>query len=150
MSPEFQKGKNTIQVNASGNMPHLGTMVISANEKKWDRQAAIKDLAKPRKTVPKDFEAMKGPITACRRKLRKKLGCDEILFIKRYPYTANHYYTEFINSKWLPGGGIFILSLKDGTERQIASELKDGVFGRLDISFDAQKVVFDWKSSHDS
>jgi len=147
---DFKKGKNTIKVSASGNMPHLGAMVISENEKKWARQAALKDLAAPRKTIPKNFDAMKGSMAANRQKLRKKLGCDEVVFIKRYTYTANHYYTEFINSKWLPGGGIFILSLKDGTERQIASELKNGVFGRLDISFDAKKVVFDWKSSHDS
>lgn len=147
---DFKQGVNTIKVNASGNMPHICSLVISKNETEWDREAAQMIFKEPARPIPKDFSAMKDQLAVNRQKLREKLGCDEIIFIKRYPYTANHYYTEFINSHWLPGGGIFILSLKDGTERQIATELKDGVFGRMDLSFDAKKIVFDWKSSNDA
>ena len=93
-------------------------------------------------------EELKKKIPAARSSLCEKLGTDEIIFIKRFTYTSNHYYTEYLNSRWLPGGGIFVLSLKDGSERQIATELKNGVFGRMDISFDAKRVVFDWKRSN--
>jgi len=81
--------------------------------------------------------------------VRKTFGADEILFIKRIPYSSNHYYTEYINSRWTPGGGIYVLSLKDGSTRCLTTGLTGGVFGRMDISFDARKVVFDWKRSKD-
>jgi len=84
-----------------------------------------------------------------RARLRTMLGTDEVVFIKRFTYTSNHYYTEFLNSQWKPGGGIFVLSLQDGSTRQLAKELEGGVFGRLDVSFDAKKIVFDWKRSND-
>ena len=88
-------------------------------------------------------------MAGARASLGRMIGTDRILFIKRFTYTANHYYTEYINSGWRPGGGLFVLSLVDGSERQIATELKGGVFGRFDLSFDARRVVFDWKVGRD-
>ena len=88
-------------------------------------------------------------MAATRTRLRQMLGTDEVVFLKRFTYNSNHYYTEFLNSQWKPGGGIYILSLTDGSTRPLAAELKGGVFGRFDISFDAGKVVFDWKRSND-
>ncbi len=70
---------------------------------------------------------------------------DEIVFVRRYTYNANHYYTEFINSDWMPGGNLCVLSLKDGSVRELAPQLKGGVFERFDLSFDAKRVVFAWK-----
>lgn len=149
---EFTQGDNTIQVNTAGNMPHLGGLVVSANSKEWNRDV-FNELFKDKQmleqeSVKEQVERMSSDLAAGRADLRRKLGVDEIIFIKRIPYTSDHYYSEYINSKWTPGGGIFILSLKDGTERQIAAELKGGVFGRFDLSFDAKKVVFDWKRSN--
>lgn len=74
-------------------------------------------------------------------------GVDKIAFVKRKTYTANHYYTEYLNSKYLPGGGIFVLDLNDGSEKNLASELQGGVFERMDLNFDATKVAFAWKKS---
>ncbi|MCF7957245.1 MAG: hypothetical protein K9M57_02220, partial [Phycisphaerae bacterium] len=74
-----------------------------------------------------------------------KVDFDKIVFLKRLTYSANHYYTEYINSQWTPGGNLCVLSLKDGSVQEIVKELKGGVFGRFDLSFDAKKVVFDWK-----
>ncbi len=34
---------------------------------------------------------------------------DKIVFVKRYTYSANHYYTEYLNSRWMPGGGLCVL-----------------------------------------
>jgi len=103
--------------------------------------------------IPSVFEAGAADVTMPARehaaRLRELLGADEIVFIKRFTYTANHYYTEYLNSRWTPGGGIFILSLADGSVRRVATELEGGVFGRFDISFDARRIVFDWKCSKD-
>ena len=70
---------------------------------------------------------------------------DEIVFVKRDTYQSNHYYTDFINGCELFGGNICILSLKDGSVRDVVPSMKHGIFGRFDLSFDAKKIVFDWK-----
>ena len=70
---------------------------------------------------------------------------DRLVFIRRYTYSSNHYYTEYVNARWTPGGGLCVLDLKTGKVRDLAPRLKDGVFMRFDVSFDARKVVFDWK-----
>ena len=72
---------------------------------------------------------------------------DKIVFVKRFTYTANHYYTEHINSRWLPGGNLCVLDLKTGKTTELVPELKGGVFERFDLSFDAKKIVFAWKKS---
>ncbi|MCP4374685.1 MAG: hypothetical protein GY794_00680, partial [bacterium] len=139
---DFIKGQNRVQVNspAKGAMPHLGGLVISVNANQWDKKAF-------KKYFMSNLEKAAERIPAGRGVVRDMIGADEVIFIKRIPYTSSHYYTEYLDTRWTPGGGIFILSLKDGTERQIATELTGGVFGRFDLSFDAKKVVFDWKRS---
>jgi mono/diheme cytochrome c family protein len=77
-------------------------------------------------------------------------GITEILFIRRLTNTADHIYTEYINSRWTPGGGLCILDLKTGKVREIVPELtQNGVVGWIDISFDAKKIVFDFKKGND-
>ena len=73
------------------------------------------------------------------------LGFDQVLFVKRFTYNANHYYTQYVNSAWRPGGNLCVLNLKDGSVRDVVAELKDGVFERFDLSFDAKRIVFAWK-----
>ena len=75
------------------------------------------------------------------------LDFDELLFVRRYTYNANHYYTEYINSAWMPGGNLCILNLANGSVRELVPELEGGVFGRFDLSFDAKRVVFGWKKA---
>ena len=70
---------------------------------------------------------------------------DELLFVKRYTYQSSHYYTDFIDGTENPGGQLSVLSLKDGSVRDILPNMSGGIFGRYDPSFDAQKIVFDWK-----
>jgi hypothetical protein len=88
--------------------------------------------------------------SAVRDELAKSLGTDEIIFIKRNTYDANHYYVEYINATWMPGGGIYVLNLKTGAVRSVVTNLSNGVFRRFDLSFDAKKIVFDFKKSNDS
>jgi hypothetical protein len=76
-------------------------------------------------------------------------GIDKIAFIKRYTYNGGHYYTEYIQGSYQPGGNLCILDLKDGSVKEIVPDMKNGVFERFDISFDAKKLVFAWKASND-
>ncbi len=77
----------------------------------------------------------------------KDLPFDKVLFVKRFSYSANHYYTEYLNSKWLPGGNLCVLDVGTGEVEELVPELEGGVFGRFDIDFDARHVVFAWKRS---
>jgi hypothetical protein len=72
---------------------------------------------------------------------------DRIVFVKRFTYSANHYYTEYINSRWTPGGNLCVLDLNDGSVRELVPELNGGVFERFDVSFDAKRIVFAWKGA---
>jgi hypothetical protein len=78
-------------------------------------------------------------------KLLADAGVEKLLFVKRYTYQSSHYYTDFIDGCENFGGNICILSLKDGTVTELVPSLKDGIFGRYDLSFDGKRVVFDWK-----
>jgi len=77
----------------------------------------------------------------------KRLGTGKIVFVKRKTFRSAHYYTEFFFVRWLPGGGIFVLDTQTGKVREIPTGLKDGVFDRFDVSFDAKKIVFAWKKA---
>ena len=77
-------------------------------------------------------------------------GISELLFIRRLTYNGNHIYTEYVNSQWMPGGGLCVLDLRTGKVREIIPELSQtGVVGWFDLSFDAQKIVFDFKQGPD-
>ena len=76
-------------------------------------------------------------------------GVEKIIFVKRFTYNANHYYTEFINSRWMPGGNLCALSLRTGEIEDLAPSLDGGVFGAFDVSYDARRVAFAYKSSKD-
>ncbi|TKG95113.1 hypothetical protein EYV94_10385 [Puteibacter caeruleilacunae] len=78
-----------------------------------------------------------------------KKGIKELVFIKRKTLNGNHIYTEYVNSTWKPGGNICVLNLKTNEVREIVPELNGGVFNRFDISFDAKKIVFDYKASNE-
>jgi hypothetical protein len=77
----------------------------------------------------------------------KKYGFSKILFVKRFKYTSNHYYTDFINSQFMPAGNICMFDLTTGEVTEIVKGLEGGVFGRFDLSFDATKIVFCWKKA---
>lgn len=70
---------------------------------------------------------------------------DKVVFVKRFTYTANHYYTQHLNSDWTPGGNICTYDLKTKKVVELVPELKGGVFGRFDLDYDASHIVFAWK-----
>jgi hypothetical protein len=75
------------------------------------------------------------------------LASGRIVFIKRQTYQSSHYYTDFIDGCRYFGGNLCVLSLADGCVTELAPSLARGIFGRYDLDFDAQRVVFDWKAA---
>jgi len=88
-----------------------------------------------------------------------ELGFDEFLFIKRPTFASDHFYTDFINGcrrdQFRKDNGIYIYNLKSKTVMPVitAADMRektgsdDGVFYYYDLSFDAKRVVFDYKPS---
>jgi hypothetical protein len=72
-------------------------------------------------------------------------GVDKLVFLRRYTLNANHVYTEYLNSRWTPGGGLCILDLKSGEVKDLVPELNEGVVNRFDVSYDAKRILFDYK-----
>ncbi|MDR2863184.1 MAG: hypothetical protein LBV54_04830 [Puniceicoccales bacterium] len=74
-------------------------------------------------------------------------GVETIAFVKRFTYNSNHYYTEYLNSQWLPGGNLCTLNLRTGEVKELVLSLTGGVFGAFDVSFDAKRLVFAYKAA---
>ena len=114
---DLKEGKNSIRITTTGFMPHLAGWVISDDGKQWNRKAFAALFPDDRDLARERIAGLKNEMIATRADLRGRLGVDEIIFIKRITYTSDHYYTEYLNSRWTPGGGIFVLSLKNGSTR---------------------------------
>ncbi|MCF7956933.1 MAG: hypothetical protein K9M57_00655 [Phycisphaerae bacterium] len=83
------------------------------------------------------------------------LGFEEIIFVKRKPYSSDHYYTDINNGtsadRFIPGNGIFIYNLRTQRERSVITAAQmpggKGFIGKISLSFDAKKVVFDFRET---
>lgn len=84
-----------------------------------------------------------------------RLGFDELIFVKRKPYSSDHYYTDINNGtsgdRFLPENGIYIYNLRTKKERPVvtAADLPGGkgFIGKISLSFDAKKVLFDFRET---
>ncbi|MDO5113770.1 MAG: hypothetical protein Q4E67_05295 [Planctomycetia bacterium] len=84
-------------------------------------------------------------------KLIQQYGVEEVLFIERATFQSSHYYSDFVDGCRFFGTDIGILNLKTGKVRSLLPEkMRRGIVNRMDISFDAKKVVFDWKADAQS
>ena len=83
---------------------------------------------------------------------------DEMLFVKRKPYSSDHYYTDINNGtsadRFLPENGIYIYNVRTQQERPVvtAADLPggQGFIGKISLSFDARKVLFDFRETPNS
>lgn len=83
----------------------------------------------------------------------QQLGFDEIVFVKRKPYSSDHYYTDINNGvsadRFLPENGIYVLDLRTGAERPVVTAAQlpggKGFIGKISLSFDAKRVLFDFR-----
>jgi len=84
--------------------------------------------------------------------LQKMKGTDKIIFIRRDAFSSNHYYTEYINSRWTPGVNLCILDLKTGKITDILPEefAAAGIIARFDLNYEADKIVFDYKDDQNN
>lgn len=77
-------------------------------------------------------------------------GIEKLLFLRHYTYNSNHVYTDHVNCDWLPGAGFCVLDLKTGEASDLLfDELHNGMIQRFDVSYDAKKIVFDFRASID-
>ena len=83
----------------------------------------------------------------------EELGFDEIAFVKRKPYSSDHYYTDINNGtspdRFLPDNGIYIYNLRTRSARAVvrAADMPGGkgIIDKISLSFDAQKLIFDFR-----
>ncbi len=83
----------------------------------------------------------------------KDLGFDEIVFVKRRPYSSDHYYTDLNNGtsgdRFDPDNGIYIYNLRMQSERPVVRAANmpggKGFIGKISLSFDARKILFDFR-----
>lgn len=85
----------------------------------------------------------------------KELGFEEIVFVKRMPYSSDHYYTDIDNGtspdRFVPDNGIYIYNVRTRSERAVvrAADLPggNGFIGKISLSFDARKILFDFRQN---
>ena len=90
--------------------------------------------------------------------LANERGFDQIIFVKRKPYSSDHYYTDINNGtkadRFVADNGIYIYNLRTRRERAVVKAANmpggTGFTGRISLSFDARKVIFDFRRDPDS
>jgi len=89
------------------------------------------------------------PVAA--RRLVEEYDVDTLVFVKRATFQSSHYYTDFIDGCKFFGTDLCVLDLRSGSVTSLLPErMKMGLINRIDVSFDAKRVVFDWKADHRS
>ena len=84
-----------------------------------------------------------------------ELGFDEIIFVKRKQYSSDHYYTDINNGtsgdRFLPENAICIYNVRTKKERPVVTAAQmpggKGFIGKMTLSFDATKVLFDFRET---
>jgi hypothetical protein len=72
-----------------------------------------------------------------------RLGFDTLLMIQRRPLDPSHVYTYHVEGL-SKGGGLYTLSLKDGTLKRLA-DASEGVILDAQVSYDGRQILFSWK-----
>ncbi len=87
------------------------------------------------------------PRAKFRAEIRRTADFDKLLFLRRYTYQSTHIYTDHYDGSTMPGGNLCILSpvTPDGEVTEIVPELRDGIIGNYDLSYDAGRIVFSYK-----
>jgi hydrazine synthase alpha subunit-like protein len=86
------------------------------------------------------------------------LGFDEIVFVKRKPYSSDHYYTDINNGtspdRFVAENAICVFNARSGKERSVVTAAQlpggKGFIGKISLSFDAKKVLFDFRETPNS
>ena len=145
-----------IRIDSKGQgMPNIAGFAVSRYRGMWTCKTDWVHDALP-EFFPQGVDPC-GPIETDTAKTRAKLrdmmsseagspNVDELMFVKRQTFQSSHYYTDFIDGCVNFGSNICILSLIDGSVRELLTgPMTEGIVGRCDISYDGHKVVFGWK-----
>ncbi|MBN1421070.1 MAG: discoidin domain-containing protein [Planctomycetes bacterium] len=75
------------------------------------------------------------------------LAFDELIIVERRTYPSSHIYTDHFDGSHLLGSRLCVLSpvAPHARVREIVPSMRDGIFGRFDLSFDGRRIVFAWK-----
>jgi len=122
----------------------LGLLVVAMAGAVPQAMAAVGEASAAAPVQPVLAEKPVGP---------EELGFKEIIFVKRKPYSSDHYYTDINNGtspdRFLPENGIYIYDLRTRTERPVVTAAQlpggKGFLGKISLSFDAKKVLFDFR-----
>ena len=104
----------------------------------------------PQRKAPPVPRVVESDVAFCKEGAQKLLdeGIEKLVFLRHYTYNSNHVYTDHVNCDWLPGAGFCILDLKTGETRDLLfDELHNGMIQRFDLSYDGEKIVFDFRAS---
>jgi len=96
-----------------------------------------------------------GPVMSQAPVTPEELGFEEIVFVKRKPYSSDHYYTDINNGtspdRFVPENGIYIYNLRTKAERAVVTAAAlpggKGFIGKISLSFDAKRVLFDFREN---
>lgn len=85
----------------------------------------------------------------------EQLGFEEIVFVKRMPYSSNHYYTDIDNGtsgdRFVPDNGIYIYNLNTNKQRAVITAAMmpggKGFIGKISLSYEAKKILFDFREN---
>lgn len=83
------------------------------------------------------------------------IGAEEIVFVKRRPFSSDHYYTDIDNGtspdRFDPANGVYVFNLRTGQERPVVTAAAlpggSGIIGKISLAFDGQKVLFDYREN---
>ncbi|MCP4857153.1 MAG: hypothetical protein GY903_21940 [Fuerstiella sp.] len=121
-----------------------------------DLTALAKSLD-PMTAGPADYERFDTTLASlCARISRAytaNLGFDEIVFVKRKPYSSDHNYSVVYNGtsadRFLAENGLYVYNMRTGKVRPVTTAAQlpggKGVIGKFSLSFDARKVIFDYR-----
>jgi hypothetical protein len=84
-----------------------------------------------------------------------EFGFREVIFVKRKPFSSDHYYTDIDNGtspdRFVPENGIYVFDLLAQLERPVVTAANlpggKGLIGKISLSFDGRKVVFDFREN---
>ncbi len=130
-------------------------MIETLGQRYPDGQKHLKELSEleaRQKSAESGTEEQKQQVEQSLAALRRRamlthpaLNFDKLLFLKRKECGSHHIYGDH-DSK-TTGGNLCVLSpvTEEGKVTTLVPELDDGLFWRFDLSYDAKKVVFDYK-----
>ena len=133
----------TMTIETRNFLPHIRGFRIAT-----DAQLPESDilLGQKKQRDLQKLEEEKVTMSTTRKELQALLpDASSILFIKRHTFQSSHHYTDFIDGCHHFGSELCLLSLEDGTVKSLVPELAEGIIGRCNLSFDGQKVIFDYK-----